>query len=404
MARKYTSISVETTLSATISSSATSITVADAAALIGDATLSAGNVDQFTVAIDPETVNEEILFVTAANTATNTLTVQRNRAGTTPIIHNTGATIKHVLTGDDLNAFASAVSPISTMRFTGATTGSTTVQASATASGTLTLPAATDTLVGKATTDTLTNKSVSLASNTLTGTTAQFNTALTDNDFATVAGAETLTNKNLTSGTNTFPTSLVTTTGSQTLSSKTIDYNSNTITNLPTAPSQTLLSTTTLSGGSTNITGISGSYNELYIHAYGLAGNSGQSISMYFNNPSSIECTQMIGWTNENGGSPTNGVLFERYTNQLNLTSPTSKVGANTNNWLIKISNYTSGIAGRYASVEYNGYYVNNANGYNIIVNGTGKLDINTTAITSIGFSSSGQPFTGGTIKIYGVK
>jgi hypothetical protein len=42
----------------------------------------------------------------------------------------------------------------------GSTSGSTVIQASATASGTLTLPAATDTLVGKATTDTLTNKTI----------------------------------------------------------------------------------------------------------------------------------------------------------------------------------------------------------------------------------------------------
>lgn len=44
--------------------------------------------------------------------------------------------------------------------FCGSTSGSTVLQASATASGTLTLPAATDTLVGKATTDTLTNKTL----------------------------------------------------------------------------------------------------------------------------------------------------------------------------------------------------------------------------------------------------
>jgi hypothetical protein len=48
-------------------------------------------------------------------------------------------------------------------------------------------------------TQTLTNKSVSLASNTLTGTLAEFNSALTDADFATIAGTETLTNKTLTS-------------------------------------------------------------------------------------------------------------------------------------------------------------------------------------------------------------
>lgn len=54
------------------------------------------------------------------------------------------------------------------------------------------------TLVTLTGTETLTNKTLSMANTTLTGTTAQFNTALTDNDFATLDGTETLTNKTLT--------------------------------------------------------------------------------------------------------------------------------------------------------------------------------------------------------------
>ncbi len=50
--------------------------------------------------------------------------------------------------------------------FTGSGSGNTTVAASAVASGALTLPAATDTLVGKATTDTLTNKTLTRATAT----------------------------------------------------------------------------------------------------------------------------------------------------------------------------------------------------------------------------------------------
>lgn len=64
--------------------------------------------------------------------------------------------------------------------FSGNTSGTTTVQGLAAASGTLSLPSATDTLVGKATTDTLTNKSISLTTNTLTGTSAQLATAISD--------------------------------------------------------------------------------------------------------------------------------------------------------------------------------------------------------------------------------
>ena len=46
---------------------------------------------------------------------------------------------------------------------------------------------------------TLSNKSIALGSNTISGTTAQFNSALSDGSFATLAGSESLTNKTLTS-------------------------------------------------------------------------------------------------------------------------------------------------------------------------------------------------------------
>lgn len=65
--------------------------------------------------------------------------------------------------------------------FSGSTSGTTQVLSSGVAgTSVLTLPAATDTLVGKATTDTLTNKSINLANNTLTATSAQLLAAITD--------------------------------------------------------------------------------------------------------------------------------------------------------------------------------------------------------------------------------
>jgi hypothetical protein len=135
------------------------VTSGTGAALLGGVTLAAGNVDQFTVALDPDTNNEEIVFITA--NSSDTFTIVRARAGTSGVIHTAGAVVKHVLTSDDLNAFKASISPVSNVGFAGSTSGTTTVQATAIAgTTTLTLPAATDTLVGRATTDTLTNKTL----------------------------------------------------------------------------------------------------------------------------------------------------------------------------------------------------------------------------------------------------
>jgi hypothetical protein len=73
-----------------------------------------------------------------------------------------------------------------------------------TADRTVTIPDATGTIVLKDTTDTLTNKSISLTNNTLTGTLAEFNTALSDGSFTSLAGTETLTNKTIDSANNTI--------------------------------------------------------------------------------------------------------------------------------------------------------------------------------------------------------
>jgi hypothetical protein len=109
MTREYSSISVETTLAGSLSNSATTTTVSagTASALLGGITLGAGNVDQFTVAIDPDTSNEEICFITA--NSGNDFTITRGEAGSTAISHASGATIKHVLTSDDLIFFRNGV-------------------------------------------------------------------------------------------------------------------------------------------------------------------------------------------------------------------------------------------------------------------------------------------------------
>jgi hypothetical protein len=149
MARKYSTISVETTLASGINSSQTSMVVSTGTGttLMGGVVLTTG--DTFAVAIDPETSSEEIVYITAV--ASDTLTITRAQAGTAGVAHNAGATVQHVFTGNDAQHFE-------------------------------------DTVI----------------------------IALTPNNTATV------TNKDLSSGTNTFPSSLATLTGTQTLTNKTL--------------------------------------------------------------------------------------------------------------------------------------------------------------------------------------
>lgn len=96
----------------------------------------------------------EIVRVTAK--ASNTLTITRAQEGTSAAAWGTGTTIQVRLTAGSVLTADSAA--------------------------------------------TLTSKTLALGSNTVSGTLAQFNTALTDADFATLAGSESLTNKTIGSG------------------------------------------------------------------------------------------------------------------------------------------------------------------------------------------------------------
>ena len=109
MTRKYSTTSVATALAATISSSAVTVTVSagTGSALMGGVSLTAGNVDQFLVALDVDTQNEEIVAVTGISG--DTLTIVRAQAGSTNISHTAGASVKHVFTGDDATFFTAGV-------------------------------------------------------------------------------------------------------------------------------------------------------------------------------------------------------------------------------------------------------------------------------------------------------
>lgn len=177
----------------------------------------------FTLILDRGLASEEVVSVTGA--AGTTLTVTRGYDSTTGFAHSAGASVSHGISAiepREANTHVNAVGAVHGL------TGS---------------------VVGTSDSQTLTTKTISLGSNTVSGTTAQFNTALSDNDFTTLAGTETLTNKTLTSpkvnqinDTNGNEEIIFVTTGSA--------VNEITVTNAATAGKPKISAT----GGDTNIT------------------------------------------------------------------------------------------------------------------------------------------------------
>ena len=132
---------------------------------------------------------------------TKTLT---NKTLTSPAINNptiTGGTFSGTFTGT-MDATGMVLSGASPLVFEGATADAsetTLAFVDPTTDRTITFPNATGTIVLEATGSTLTNKSIDLGNNTISGSLAEFNTALQDDSFAGLAATQTLTNKTLTS-------------------------------------------------------------------------------------------------------------------------------------------------------------------------------------------------------------
>ena len=142
MSRKFSSVSLETEVVGSLTTSATSITVVSATNLLGGinpADISASN--DFIIVLDPETSSEEIVKVTAV--ASNTLTVTRGHDGSTAKTHTSGAKVRHMAIGEDLRNSATHIDATAAHGATGAVVGTTNTQ-------------------------TLTNKTISASSNTIT--------------------------------------------------------------------------------------------------------------------------------------------------------------------------------------------------------------------------------------------
>lgn len=198
-ARNYSSTAEGKTLSTGINSTITTIVLNTISTL--------PSAYPYTLVIDADGPSEEI--VTAVELAGGTsLTVVRGQDNTTAIAHDPGAIVKHMITPRDLREAQSHIEASGSyeIKNNGQDPAITTANIIKSVHG---IAAGEGNVVGTAKSQTLTSKTISLANNTVTGTTAEFNTALTDGNFATLAGTETLINKTLTSptftGTLTLP-------------------------------------------------------------------------------------------------------------------------------------------------------------------------------------------------------
>jgi len=169
---------------------------------IGDGTNHWANIDYFAdinSTVNPAFGTSIVFEGATADSYETTLQVTDPTADRTITLPNVDGT---VITTGNLSDITNIGVFTSTITMEGSTANDHELTISAgdpTADRTATFPDATGTVVLHDATQTLSNKSISLGSNTVTSTLAQLNTAISDADVASLAGAETLTNKTLTS-------------------------------------------------------------------------------------------------------------------------------------------------------------------------------------------------------------
>jgi hypothetical protein len=98
--RKYSSRSQQTTLTSSITATATTMTVNSASNLM--ATISPTSGETYTVVIDPDTAVEEIVDITGVSGSVLTIVRGVDNAGSGSI-HSAGAIVRHMVIGRDLN-------------------------------------------------------------------------------------------------------------------------------------------------------------------------------------------------------------------------------------------------------------------------------------------------------------
>jgi hypothetical protein len=168
----------------------------------------------------------------------------------------------------------------------------------------------------------------------------------------------------------------------------------------PSSGAMTLLSTTTLSGVTTTISGISQSYNYLHIVIFGLTTTTGTANPRLAPNASTSLAAQVAVMMS--GGSAAADTLNASYLQMANFSGSNKPRGSSSSNiYTAQIYNYTSATARKSFAVQSG--FVDDFSGAFRAYNGAGGLDT-TSAITSFAVSADGNSVSAGTMLIYGVK
>lgn len=165
----------------------------------------------------------------------------------------------------------------------------------------------------------------------------------------------------------------------------------------PASGGMTLLSTTTLSGASTTISGISSAYIDLYVVIYGMTNIIADgNFTVDPNNTTTGGYTSGVGSTN----ATVDAWRIDNNNSALRLNGANTLTRANSSNeFYLKIANYSSG---RAKLVSYQGYFTTSTSTLRYIY-GEGWIN-QTSAVSSLVLANSGGNHTAGTCLIYGVK
>ena len=165
------------------------------------------------------------------------------------------------------------------------------------------------------------------------------------------------------------------------------------------AGGMTLLSTTTLSGASTNITSISQSYKNLFVTVQNVTVSGGSSTVIWFDPNTATNASTVRTYTST-ASAITSDTQSASGIYPWGNSAPTAQVGNANNSLSFIINDYASTTARK--TFSFVNTYRNNTNTFDVAMFGGGSLQANT-AISSIEFFHNQTAFTAGTVKIYGV-